>query len=112
MLVASLTASAIGRDVRGTLDATEICNKGDVFVVIDAPAASAMAGPIGAYLDAIRADAPAEGFSRVAVPGDRSEAVRAARLRDGVPVTEALWRQLRALSEPEPALSPARGAAT
>lgn len=112
VLVASLTASALGREVRGTLDATQICNKGDVFVVIDAPAAGAMAGMIGAYLDAIRADAPAEGFSRVSVPGDRSQAMREARLRDGVPVTEALWRELLALAEPEPALSHARGTAT
>ncbi|SEG69826.1 Ldh family oxidoreductase [Bosea lathyri] len=99
ILVASLTASAIGRDVRGTLDATEICNKGDVFIVIHASASGAMARGIGAYLDAIRADIPADGFRSVAIPGDRSRSVREARLRDGVPVTDAVWTEIVALAE-------------
>lgn len=98
VLVASLSASALGRDVRGTLDDEQFCNKGDVFIVIRSPRIGAMAGAIGAYLDLIRADEPAHGFNRVAVPGDRAEAVRAERLRDGVPVARRVWSAIQALS--------------
>jgi L-2-hydroxycarboxylate dehydrogenase (NAD+) len=94
VLVASLTASALGREVRGTLDSTHPCNKGDVFIVIDTASSGAMAGAIGAYLDEIRNDSPAHGFRNVAIPGDRSLAVREQRLKDGMPVAEEVWTRL------------------
>ncbi|MGY4473624.1 Ldh family oxidoreductase [Bradyrhizobium sp. USDA 3364] len=94
VLVASLTASALGREVRGTLDATEMCNKGDIFIVFDTPASSTMRSAIGSYLDALRADAPAVGFDRVAVPGDRSLATRQQRLRNGISIADEVWTQL------------------
>jgi L-2-hydroxycarboxylate dehydrogenase (NAD+) len=98
VLVATLTSSAIGRDVGGTLDANNVCNKGDVFIVIHAAASQVMARTIGAYLDDIRAGTPAQGFDRVAIPGDRSQAVRDMRLREGIPVAEPVWNDLLALS--------------
>jgi L-2-hydroxycarboxylate dehydrogenase (NAD+) len=94
VLVASLTASAIGQDVRGTLDETEACNKGDVFIVVNSAASASMTAAIGAYLREVRSGPPAEGFKSVAIPGDRSEATREQRLRSGVPVDEALWSHL------------------
>lgn len=99
VLVASLTASAIGRDVRGTLDSTAVCNKGDVFIAVDAAVSGSMAATIGAYLQAIREDAPANGFEFVAIPGDRSLAVREERLRNGIPVADGVWNDLLALSK-------------
>lgn len=98
VLVASLTNSAIGRDVCGTLDATEVCNKGDLFIVIHA-SSNKMAKVVGSYLDNIRADLPAEGFDRVAIPGDRSHAAREERLRGGILVADAVWKDLIALSQ-------------
>ncbi len=98
VLVAALTGAALGRAVRGTLDATEICNKGDVFIVVRAAQMEAMAASIALYLDEIRDDAPAEGFRRVAIPGDRANAVRAERLRDGVPVAGNVWDDIVALA--------------
>ncbi|WP_292333247.1 Ldh family oxidoreductase [Mesorhizobium sp.] len=35
LLVTALTASATGRDVKGTLDPVHPCNKGDVFIVLE-----------------------------------------------------------------------------
>jgi hypothetical protein len=35
VLVATLMTTALGRDVHGTLDADEVCNKGDLFISID-----------------------------------------------------------------------------
>ncbi len=98
VLVASLTGAALGRDVRGTLDSTEICNKGDVFIVIDSASSHAMAGAVTAYLDAIRAEAPAPGFACVSVPGDRSASVRNQRMSEGFPVSDDVWNGMLRLS--------------
>lgn len=98
LLVATLTESALGRDVRGTLDSTFACNKGDLFIVIDAPATARMTERIGVFLAALRACPAAEGFAAVAVPGDRSTAQRERRLAEGLPLNEALWARLRALA--------------
>lgn len=72
VLVAALTASALGRDVCGTLDSTNPCNKGDIFIVVRAAPVQRMAPIVGVYLDAIRSDPPADGFKRVSVPSDQS----------------------------------------
>lgn len=94
MLVAALSGAAVGRDVRGTLDSTEICNKGDLFIVIEGPSSA-----LSHYLEAIRAAEPAGGFDRVLVPGDRARATRAERLAGGVPVAEEVFSRLSALAE-------------
>ncbi|GAA4321074.1 Ldh family oxidoreductase [Pigmentiphaga soli] len=99
VLVTALTGAALGADVRGTLDATEPCNKGDVFIVIE-PAGSAAARAIAAYLDAIRACPPARPGEPVLVPGDRGRDSREARLRDGIRLAEPVWREIVALSRP------------
>ncbi len=99
LLVATLTASAVGRDVRGTLDAVNICNKGDVFIMIDAGASAATARLVGDFLALLRADPPADGFDAIAVPGDRSAATRAGRMRDGIPVAPVVRRRLLELAE-------------
>lgn len=99
VLVVSLTASAIGRDVVGTLDSTKVCNKGDVFIAVDPGAGSTVADRISAYLDLVRASGPADGPGRVAVPGDRASASREQRRRDGFDVPDELWRHLRYLAD-------------
>lgn len=98
VMVASLTASALGRDVRGTLDSTQTCNKGDLFIVIDSAASSTMADAVGSYLDTIRTDMPALGFDRVAIPGDRSLAIRQKRMLDGISVADDIWTNLLQLA--------------
>lgn len=93
LLVSSLAGAALGRDVRGTLDATEICNKGDLFVVIDGPQAQ-----LAAYLDIIRTADTAEGFDQVLIPGERGRACRAERIANGVPVLDTVWDRLQTLA--------------
>ncbi len=58
VLVASLAASAIGTDVKGTLDSVNVTNKGDLFIVIAPPHAEAAKALVTDYLDSIRAAAP------------------------------------------------------
>lgn len=94
LLVTSLSGSAIGRDVRGTLDDTSICTKGDVFILIDGPRPD-----LQAYLEAIRSAEPAAGFDRVLVPGERGRATREKRRIEGVPIADEVWNKIQHLAE-------------
>jgi L-2-hydroxycarboxylate dehydrogenase (NAD+) len=98
LLVVALTASALGRQVCGTLDSTNVCNKGDVFIVIDAGANAGTMHAIGEFLAMIRDEPPADGFDRIAVPGDRSAATRVAQLRDGMSIEATVWGRLLELA--------------
>lgn len=93
LLVSSLAGAAIGRDVRGTLDDTSLCSKGDVFIVIDGPRCD-----LRAYLEEIRNLEPAEGFSQVLIPGERGRACRDQRLKEGVPIADDVWERLQVLA--------------
>jgi LDH2 family malate/lactate/ureidoglycolate dehydrogenase len=93
LLVSGLAASAIGRDVRGTLDDTSVCNKGDVFIVMPGPRRE-----IDSYLQAIRQMDPADGFDAVLVPGERGRVCRDNYIRDGVPVADEVYEMLTKLS--------------
>lgn len=95
IVIGSLTDSALGTAVRGTLDDSEPCNKGDVFIVVDPPAAEQTSARIDAYLRAIRDCPPAESGPAVTVPGDRSRLRRAEQLDTGtIELTEQTWTQL------------------
>ena len=93
LLVTSLAGAAISTHVRGTLDATEICNKGDLFIVIDGPEPN-----LADYLDSIRNTEPAQGFDRVLVPGDRARECRRQRLTEGVPIADEVWERVQFLA--------------
>ncbi len=93
LLVSSLAGSALGSDVAGTLDSTNPCNKGDLFIVIDGPSIA-----LGAYLEEIRSTRPAQGFSSVRIPGEGGRALRERRKADGIPVDKELWERLRRLA--------------
>lgn len=95
LLVSALSGAAFGTNVHGTLDATHLCNKGDVFIVMDGPRTAGLS----AYLDLIRATEPAAGFERVLVPGERGRANRAERSVAGVPIADAVWRRIQQLAQ-------------
>ncbi|MCS0505017.1 Ldh family oxidoreductase [Ancylobacter mangrovi] len=92
LLVGALTGCALGTDVKGTLDSDKVCNKGDLFILID-PAHVRGTG-ISAYLDEIRHIAPIDPAAPVLVPGDRAVRVRAERTAKGIPVNPDVWRQI------------------
>jgi LDH2 family malate/lactate/ureidoglycolate dehydrogenase len=93
LLVASLAGAAIGRGVTGTLDDDSVCNKGDVFILIDGPARD-----LRFYLEELRTEAPAAGFDRVLIPGERGRAERTRRLAGGVDLPDALWSEIQAMA--------------
>lgn len=101
LLVATLTQTALGDGVRGTLDVTDPVSKGDLLVVFD-PAAAGIEpfqSRLGDYLRAMRDSPPAPGSAGVAIPGDRSRAERQRRLEEGIPLPAALWQQLLTLRD-------------
>jgi LDH2 family malate/lactate/ureidoglycolate dehydrogenase len=97
VLVTSLAASAIGGDVKGTLDSVAISNKGDLFIVAAPRHAEAAKALVSAYLDAVRATAPSDPAHPVLVPGDRARAARAHAVSHGIALAEGLWSDLQAL---------------
>lgn len=96
VLIAALTASALGRGVVGTLDSTRACNKGDVFIVIDPKAQPGVSESIERYLDDVRASGLPD--RPVAVPGDRALATRAKRQSEGLELAEDVWARLQSLA--------------
>lgn len=96
LLVSSLSGAALGAEVRGTLDDTDVCNKGDLFIVIDGPRRD-----LQAYLEEIRRLSPADGFNGVLIPGERGRALRESRRREGIPLTNETWDHLQALAASE-----------
>jgi L-2-hydroxycarboxylate dehydrogenase (NAD+) len=96
LLVATLTETALGEQVRGTLDVSDPVTKGDLLVVFD-PVAAGIAQfreRVGEYLRVLRASPPGPASSAVTIPGDRARAERRRRLADGIPLPTALWREL------------------
>ena len=69
-LVATRTRTALGDDVRGTLDPTHPSTKGDAVIAMEPRA---------------------PGHVRVRAPGARPCATRAANLADAVPVSQVTW---------------------
>jgi LDH2 family malate/lactate/ureidoglycolate dehydrogenase len=102
VLVATLTRTALGEDVRGTLDPTDPSTKGDVFIAVDPTLFGSGAAAVAAYLTALRATPPAPGHDRVLVPGDRARATRAANLADGVPVSQVTWTRAHQIAADVP----------
>lgn len=93
LLVAAVTGSDLGERVRGTLDSTSVCNKGDLFLVF-APEALGLTGVferVAGYLDEVRTSPKAPGADRIDVPGDRARRMRADRAAHGIPIEDVVW---------------------
>lgn len=98
VLVASLTASAIGNNVRGTLDSVHPSNKGDVFVAISAPQTGLTRGIVSAYLEELRRTDPAEAGKPVLAPGDRARSSREQFLTNGLDIDDKLYEDLQQMA--------------
>lgn len=98
LLVAALAGSALAPDIGGTLDADNVCNKGDVFIAIDIGSHPDLMVRLSAYLDLVRGSTPSDTGIPVAVPGDGAAARRAEALVRGFEISPQLWRDLNSLS--------------
>ena len=102
LLVAALTETALGDDVRGTLDVTDPVTKGDLLIA--ARSAAVGIAPFGERLSRLswRSCGPARrppGSAGVSIPGDRAREERRRRLAEGIPLPAALWRELEKLRD-------------
>jgi LDH2 family malate/lactate/ureidoglycolate dehydrogenase len=96
VLIGALSACALGPGVHGTLDSDQVCNKGDIFIVIDPGADQGRYAAIETYLDAVRASGSPD--AAVQVPGDRALASRRERLSNGLPLDDQVWHDLQLLA--------------
>lgn len=92
VLVGSLTRSALGRNISGTLDSSTKCNKGDIYIVIN-PLGSQLES-VSSYLDEIRDSSPSDPNRPVLVPGDRAIAERKKNLEEGIDVPDSIWMEV------------------
>lgn len=92
-MVAMLTGSGLGRDVKGTLDSEHVANKGDLFMAIslDRLGLTSFLPFLETYFDDIRGSGHA---SSVNIPGDRARRTRTERLASGIPVNDGTWTAL------------------
>ncbi|MFP3546679.1 Ldh family oxidoreductase [Rhizobium sp. SIMBA_035] len=98
LLVASIARSALAPGVRGTLDTDNVCNKGDVLIVIEVTAEPGLLRCFSDYLERVRTSTPADPLRPVTVPGDGASSRREQALRDGIEISPKLWDELNALS--------------
>lgn len=96
LLVASLTGSALGPGVKGTLDSEHPCNKGDVFIVLE-PAEYA-AQVIGEFMSTLRASPAADPTRPVRVPGDRASSNREKSLQSEISLAPDVWAQIEEMA--------------
>jgi LDH2 family malate/lactate/ureidoglycolate dehydrogenase len=100
LVVAALADSVLAPDVAGTLDAERPCNKGDVFIMIDAGRSPGIAQRLSSYLDVLRASEPETAGAPVSVPGDGARRRAARADRDGFEIAPALLATLHDLARP------------
>jgi LDH2 family malate/lactate/ureidoglycolate dehydrogenase len=99
VLVATLTQTALGTTVKGTLDDTEPSSKGDIMIVFG-PEPVGANDATSAYLDTIRDARPSDPRAPVSVPGDGARRRREASTRVGITLAEPTWLALRTIAEP------------
>ncbi|MCV7123948.1 Ldh family oxidoreductase [Mycobacterium lacus] len=98
-VVAALTGTALGRDIRGTLDETSPCNKGDLLICISPHVLglSHLLPQIADYLEQVRASGVSG--DPVRVPGDRARTCRQHRLKYGIPLHQSAWTAALAMRD-------------
>lgn len=93
LLVAGLTGTSYGSEVRGTLDDDHRATKGDFFIILQ-PETAAMARSTAEFSQDLRDSMPADSGNPVKVPGDRSREAREQSATAGLNLTEQLWAEL------------------
>jgi LDH2 family malate/lactate/ureidoglycolate dehydrogenase len=89
-LVGTLTATAFGTEVLGTLDTEFPATKGDLLISVSLErlGLAAMLPALTHYLNQVRDSGVA---GPVDVPGDRARRTRDGRATDGVPIDDDVW---------------------
>ena len=97
LLTGGLAGASVGRDVKGTAHADEVCTKGDLFMVIDPQCFNGsedFLGKVEHLGDMAKSSKKAAGVSNILLPGDPELMTREKRMKEGIPLNENLWKQL------------------
>ena len=86
-----LIVAALAPDIRSTLDAEFVCNKGDVIIAIDPGSASELVRRLSGYPDLVRAAPLMQAGAPVGSPGDSAARLLAA---NGFEIEPRLWSEL------------------
>lgn len=99
LVVSILSGTALGTDVRGTLDVEHPPSKGDIFICVSPErfgVGDEALGRVERYLGELRGSS-GPGAPPVAVPGDGARSRRQKALREGIELPDELVGQLRPL---------------
>jgi L-2-hydroxycarboxylate dehydrogenase (NAD+) len=100
LLVGLLSGTALGTDVRGTLDAEHPVSKGDMFLIVDPSVLGAadLSARAASFLAQVRrSPRAADATGPVTTPGQRSRRIRRLRLTDGYDIPLGVWERALAL---------------
>lgn len=100
ILTGALAGASVGKDVRGTLHAEEVCTKGDLFIAINPDmfcGLEAFMNGVERLKKQIKGCRKAPGVDMIYLPGDPEMITREKRMGEGVPVDEKSWSDLKAL---------------
>ena len=98
LLVGGLASHSYGRDVHGTLDSTQVCNKGDLVIMIEPTNPERARAGASGYLQAIRDSPKAPGVAAIDTPGDRARRRRAHHRTAGIEIPDPVWQQILLLA--------------
>ncbi|MEM3184599.1 MAG: Ldh family oxidoreductase, partial [Candidatus Hadarchaeales archaeon] len=98
ILAGPLVGAEAGKKVRGTLEPVEdFCTKGDLMIAID-PATfvpkDEFKRKVGEFIEEIKSSKKAKGAEEILLPGEPELRTREKRLRDGIPISEEVWKEI------------------
>ena len=99
LLAGPMVNAAVGRRIRGTLEPVEgFCNKGDLLAALDPGAFTdreRFVREAEEFILEVKSSRKAEGFEEILVPGEPEFRKREKYLREGIPLADEIWEDLR-----------------
>lgn len=102
LLAGPLVHAAAGRRVRGSLEPSEFCTKGDLMMAVDPTAfvsRDEFERNVSEFLEDIKSSKKAPGFSEILLPGEPEYRTRERQLKEGIEIPQVIWNEIVALSE-------------
>lgn len=103
LLAGPLVGAEAGRKVQGTLEPVDkFCTKGDFMIAID-PAAfvklEEFKTKVNDFVTELKTSRKAPGVQEILVPGEPEFRTREKRLRDGIPIADEVWAEIKEIAE-------------
>jgi len=99
LLAGPMVNAAAGRKIRGTLEPVEgFCTKGDLMVALDPSAFTereVFLREAEEFIREVKSSRKAEGVQEILLPGEPEFRKRERYLREGIPLAEEIWGDLR-----------------